>query len=362
MISLAQRLLLRKIDRTTITIMMLVPIIALLIGSNLLVTGYVHGTQATLSISPQSNEYMVYNSSNIFPNSMSYNTFLQINTSRVSQAAPYLQVSGALLTGNTNYTVSIAATNLQLFVHTKHPNILGSLPSKENEIAIGSILSKLLGIKTGNQIRVTISSETQNFSITSVINSTSKYDAMLLLPLSTMWTDWPMTDQRVSFIVFQSSAIPTNLSQGLTVTNEASLNQVVSSFTRETTNLIQIWVYLLLGLSAIAAVAASFRTISGTAFEYRILRTIGAGISTARRLLVYEHFIVSGISSIFGVAAGIVMTEVISTFLNSMFSIGIVPEVNLTEIGSLGAASFALIMLTGLISIYRVPRSIQGGF
>ena len=240
---------------------MLVPIIALLVGSNLLITGYVHGTQATLSISQPSNEYMVYNSSNIFPNSMSYNTFLQINTSRVSQASPYLQVSGDLLTGNTNYTVSIAATNLQQFVHTKHPNILGSLPSKENEIAIGSILSKLLGIKTGNQIRVSISSETQNFSITSVINSTSKYDAMLLLPLSTMWSDWPMTDQRVSFIVFQSSAIPTNLPEGLTVTNEASLNQVVSSFTRETTNLIQIWVYLLLGLSAIAAVAASFLTI-----------------------------------------------------------------------------------------------------
>lgn len=362
MMSLAQRLLLRKIDRTAITIMMLVPIIALLVGSNLLITGYAHEAQNTIGVTEPSNEYMIYNSSNIFPNSMSYNTYLQINTSEVKQAIPYLQVSGDVSMDNRNHSTDITATNIESFVLTRHPAISGNLPSNKSEIAVGTILSELLGVKTGDKIGVTIFSQTHNFSITCVLNSTSKYDAMLLLPLSTMWNDWPITAQSVSYVEFQANKIPSGIPAGLTITSEATLGQVVTSFTAETTNLIQIWVYLLLGLSAVVAVGASFRTTSGTVLEYQILRTIGARISEARKLIVYEHLAVSGVSTIMGVTAGIAVTQVMSTFLSSTFGLPIVPVIDLIQIILLGVASFTLIFLIGLVSIYRISRSIRIGF
>lgn len=341
--------------------MMLVPIIALLIGSNLLVTGYVHETQKTIEISQPITQYMIYNSSNIFPNSMSYNNFLQINTSGVKEAIPYLEVNGVAFVGNMNYSVSIIATDIQSFVQTSHPQVSGSLPSKEGQIAIGAILSKLLGLKTENQIKVTIFSQTRDFSITSILNSSSKYDVALLLPLSTIWNEWPVTDQKISYVEIQSSVIPGNIPTSLTIMKEPSLNQVVTSFAAETTNLIQIWVYILLGLSAIVAVAVSYRTISVTKFEYGILRTIGARVSTARILLVFEHLMVSIISIIIGVAAGIVLTQVISTVLNSTFGMTILPAVNLTQIGLLGVSAFALIFLSGLLSIYYLPKLVRSG-
>lgn len=357
--SLAQRLLLRKIDRTVITIMMLVPIIALLIGSNLLITGYVHEVQNTINVTEPSKEYMIYNSSNIFPNSMSYITYLQINASEVKEAIPYLQVNGVVLVDNRNYSTIITATNIQSFVLTRHPAVSGTLPTNISEIGVGAILSKLLGVKTGDQIGVTIFSQTRNFTITSVFNSTSKYDVMLLLPFSTMWKFWPVTSQSVSYIEFQASKIPSGIPAGLTISGEATLGQVVSSFTTETRNLIQVWVYILLGLSAIVAVGASFRTTNGTVLEYRILRTIGAKIYEARRLIVYEHLAVSGVSTVVGVTAGVVATEVISTFLSSTFGLPLIPAIDIVQISLLGIASFALIFLSGIVSIYRISRSIQ---
>ncbi len=348
MISLAFRLLLRKIDRTAITIMILVPVVAILVGSNLLIGAYATETQSVVGSLQPGGDYIAYG----IPGSLSYSTYLTINRSDVSWAVPYLEIP-AVTIGGTN--TSIVGTNINALIAAKHSQLLGKIATDEYQADAGAILSKLLVLSIGENVSVQTSSFSHTFKIVGIINSSGPTDAQLLIPLSSAWSIEPNENQSLSFVEFSTShqiAPP----QGVRITDATGLRQVAKTLGSDTVSLISTWTYVLLFLIAVVGVAASQRVLSGSAAEYEVLRIIGASLSQARRLLLYEFTLVAAASVIIGCSLGIAIVEVLLTFLQALFHTPVIVGISLVQLLILCGTSFVLIFLVGSLIALRVAE------
>lgn len=343
LLSVALKLLLRKIDRTAIMILILVPVVAMLVGSNVLIGAYSTEAQSVInSVNPGG----VY----VANGPLNYSTFVMINKSHIEWAVPYLNVP-ATINGKTNTT--ILGTNISTLISVKHSQLIGRSATDAAQVDAGAILAGVLRLKIGDNLTIQAFSTNHTFEIVGILNSSDPTDTQLIMPLSVVWGSWPKTNDSLSYVEFRTAqGFPPP--DGITVSDASSLKLVASSFSSDIASLISTWTFVLLFLAAVVGIAASQRVISGTVLEYDVLRIIGAKLSTARKLIFYEFLIIAGVAVIIGASFGIVAVDVMLTFLSAFFHTPIFLSPNLGQLLLLCGSSFLLILFVGSIMTLRI--------
>ena len=256
MLSVAIKLLLRQIDRTAITILMVVPVVALLVSSNLVASGYLQQATAAVDLVRPSGTYLAYQAGSASPSasSLSYATFVAVeHSSSVSSALPLLEFPTVVAQGRSSVNATVLATDMSAFIKARHSSVYGKVAAADGQADAGAILEKILGIKVGDNVTVRAFSGSQTLTIVGIFNSTDQSDTGLILPLSSAWSMWPQTSDRVSDIEFASTSATalSTISGGLTVIPEQGIDQIVVSFGSQTSSLLASWTDILLALTAV---------------------------------------------------------------------------------------------------------------
>jgi ABC-type lipoprotein release transport system permease subunit len=362
LLSLAVKLLLRHIDRTAVTVLMLVPVVALLISSNMVASGYLQQAASSVSLVHPSDAYLAYQPGSATPSSssVSYDSFVRIEGSGVSSAVPLLILPSVVSDGVRSANASVLATNMTAFVEARNSIVYGRVADAGNQADAGAIIAKVLGIKVGDSLIVDALSRIQTLTVVGILNSTDQSDTGLILPLSSSWTLWPQTANKVSYVEFVATdqGAVSSISQNMTVISEQGIDQIAASFDSQTASLLTSWTYVLFALSAAAAVAAALRVVTEVSQEYDTVRALGARLSTARALAFYQLLVISGVSVLIGISAGIVSTSILATLLKALDNLPLSPNVDPVKLLTTGTASFLLILGAGSLSLAWLPRKI----
>jgi len=365
LLSVAVKLLLRQIDRTAITILMLVPVVALLISSNMVASGYLQQATAPVNFVQSSSAYIAYQPGSATPSSgsVSYDAFVRIQDSGVSSAVPLLGFASTVSDGARSANASVLATNTTAFIQARHSIVYGKVAENGSQADAGAIIAKILDIKVGDLVTVDAFSRTQTLSVVGILNSTDQSDTALILPLSSSWTLWPQTANRISYVEFVATneGAISSISENMTVVREQGIDQMAVSFGGQTASLLASWTLILLALSAAAAVAAASRVATEVSQEYKTVRALGARLSTAQTLVFYQLLLVSGVSVLIGISAGIVSTSILATLLKALVGLSLSPSIDVVQVVILGAASFLLILGAGSFSLLWLPWKVGEG-
>ena len=361
--SLALKLLLRHTERTAVTVMMLVPVVALLVSSNMVVGGYLQQASASVGLVKPSDAYVAYQagSSSPYSSSIGYDSYLSIAQSNVSSALPLLTFPATITDGGRTVESSVLATNTTAFASLRQSFVYGKVAVNGATADVGGVLAQILSLKAGDVVTVDAFSQSQTLRVVGVLNSTDQSDTSLILPISSAWSLWPQTADKASYVEFSSAdnATLSRISAGMTVAREEGIYQIAKSFDAQTSNLLANWTYVILVLSATAAVAAASRVVTEVSKEYRTVRAIGANLSAARALVFYELFIISGVAVVMGAALGVVSTSVLGTLFKAMDGLPLFPNLQPIELVKFGAASFLLVLGAGSVSLAWLPRKIS---
>lgn len=361
---MAVKLLLRNIERTGIAVLMLAPVVALLVGSTMVTSGYAQQAGASVALVTPSDSYVAYQRGTASPSSgtLAYRTFLNVQQeANVTSAVPVLDFPAVVTAGNGSQAASVLATNLTEFVAARESRVYGGAASGAGQVDAGAILAKLLGIRAGDNVTVQAFATTTTLRVVGILNSTDESDTALILPLSSSWALWPQDAGKLSYIEFQTSdpTAVSSLSANLAVVSEEGIGQIANSFDSQTNSLLSNWTYVLFALSAAAAVGAASRVVTEVSREYATLRAIGAGLPTARALAFYELLVISATAVVVGVSAGIVGTSVLGTFFKAMDNLPLSPSIDPVRLALVGAASFLLIIGAGSLALAWLPRRIS---
>ena len=356
MLSVALKLLLRQVDRTAITILMVVPVVALLVSSNLVASGYLQQATAAVDLVRPSGTYLAYQAGSASPStsSLSYASFVGVEgSSSVSSALPLLELPAVVAQGRSSVNATVLATDMSAFITARHSSVYGKVAAAGGQADAGAILEKVLGIRVGDNVTVHAFSGSQTLTIVGIFNSTDQSDTALILPLSSAWSMWPQTSDRISDIEFAgtSATALSMISEGLTIIPEQGIDQIAASFGGQTSSLLASWTYILLALTAVAAVAASFRIVSEVSQEYKTIRALGGGLWTARRLVLYELALTALAASVIGACAGLVMTMMFATVLQALVGLPAFPGVDLSRFAETLGLAFILILGSGSLSL-----------
>ena len=362
MLSVAVKLLLRHSERTAVTILMLVPVVALLISSNMVTSGYLQQASVSVSLVAPSDAYLAYQTGSTTPSSssMNYDNFVRIQDSGASDAIPLLNFPSVVSKGANVVNSSVLATNMTTFVTARHSITFGNIAVTRSQVDAGAIIAKILDLKVGDLVTVDAFSQTQTLTVVGILNSTDQSDTGLMLPLSSSWVLWPQTSSRISYVEFvaDDQRVVSSLSGNMTVIREEGIDQIARAFDSQTSNLLTNWTYVLFGLSAAAAIAAASRVVTEVSQEYETVRALGARLSTARALVFYELLIISGISVFIGVSAGLVSTSLLGTLFKAIDGLPLAPSISTDQLVTVATASFVLILGAGSISLAWLPRKI----
>ena len=238
MLSLAVKLLLRHSERTTITILMLVPVVALLVSSNMVTSGYLQQASASVSLVAPSDAYVAYQAGSASPSasSLSYDAFLGIQNSRTDYAVPILSFPATVAYGENSTSSSVITTNMTAFIASRHSFVYGKLAETGSQVDAGAIAARVLGIKVGDIVTVEAFSQTQTLTVVGVLNSTDQSDAGLILPLPSAWALWGQTAEKISYVEFATpdAATVSSVSANMTVIREEGIEQIARSFDSQT--------------------------------------------------------------------------------------------------------------------------------
>jgi len=365
LLSVAVKLLLRQIDRTAITILMLVPVVALLISSNMVASGYLQQAAVPVNLVQPSSAYVAYQPGSATPSSgsVSYDAFVRIQGSGVSSAVPLLSFPSIVSDGARSANASVLGTNTTTFTETRNSIVSGEVAENGSQADAGAIIAKVLGIKVGDNLTVDAFSRTQTLTVVGILNSTDQSDTGLILPLSSSWALWPQTANKISYVEFVATdqGAISSISKNMTVIREQGIGQIALSFGGQTASLLASWTLILLALSAAAAFAAASRVATEVSQEYKTVRALGARLSAAQALVFYELLLVSGASVLIGVSAGIVSTSILATLLKALDGLSLSPSIDVVQMVVLGTASFLLILAAGSFSLLWLPWKVGEG-
>jgi ABC-type lipoprotein release transport system permease subunit len=291
---------------------------------------------------------------------MSYDSFVRIQDSGASAAIPFLSFPAVVTNGANSANTSVLATNMTAFLIARHPILYGEPVIAAGQVDAGAVIAKILGIKVGDSVTVDAFSQTRTLTVVGILNSTDQSDTGLILPLPSSWAVWPQTASKISYVEFVSNdqSVVSSLSGNMTVMREQGIDQIARSFDSQTSSLLTSWTYVLFALAASAAIAAASRVITEVSQEFDTVRALGSRLSTARKLVFYEFLIVSGISVVVGVSAGIVSTSVLGTLFKAIDGLPLAPSISPMQLVFVGAATFLLILGAGSISLAWLPKKI----
>jgi ABC-type antimicrobial peptide transport system permease subunit len=364
LLSVAVKLLLRHTERTAVTVLMLVPVVALLISSSMVTSGYLQQATASVNLVQPSNAYLAYEagSANPLSSSMGYDDFVRIQQSGVTSATPILSFPSGVAVGADSANSSVLATNMTAFIIERQSVVYGKVALEGNEVDAGAIVAKILGIKVGENVTVDAFARTETLKVVGILNTTDQSDTGLVLPLSSSWALWPQTAGRISYVEFSSAdeSAMSSFSGNMTVIREEGISQIARSFNGQTAGLLTNWTYVLFALSAAAAIAAASRVVTEVSQEYDTVRALGARLSTARALVFYELVVVSGLAVVLGISAGIVATSMLGTLFKAIDGLPLAPGIDPVQLITVGVASFLFILAAGSVSLLWLPRRIGG--
>jgi len=362
LLSVAVKLLLRHVERTSVAILMLVPVVALLIGSNMVTSGYLQQAGASVNLVQPSNAYIAYQTGSASPSSstINYDAFVRIQKSGAGSATPLLSFPSLVAAGGKSINSSVLATNMTEFIIARHSAVFGEVAQAGSQADAGAIVAKALDIKLGDVVTVDAFSRTQTLTVVGILNSTDQSDTGLILPLSSSWALWPQTSNRISYVEFvaNDAAIVSGISGNMTVIKEQGIDQIARSFDNQTASLLTNWTYVLFALCAAVAVAAASKVVTEVSQEYNTVRAIGARLSAARALVFYELLFISGASVLIGVAVGLASTSILATLLKAVDGVPLSPAVSPVQLFTAGTASFLLILGAGSVSMAWLPKRI----
>jgi ABC-type lipoprotein release transport system permease subunit len=362
MLSVAVKLLLRHSERTAITILMLVPVVALLTSSSMVTSGYLQQATASVNLVHPSNAYLAYQAGSAGPSSssISYDEFLRIQASGVNYSMPLLNFPSRLSDGPNSADSSVLATNMTSFVAARNSTVYGRIADTANQADAGAIIAKILDIKVGDLVTVDAFSKVQTVTVVGILNSTDQSDISLIMPLSASWALWSQTANRISYVEFNAAdqGVMSSFSGNMTVIREEGIDQIARSFDSQTAGLLTNWTYVLFALSAAAAIGAASRVVTEVSQEYNTVRAIGAKLSEARALVFYELLMISGTSVLMGIATGIVSTSVLGTLFKAIDGLPFAPSIDPVQLVTVAVASFLLILGAGSLSLAWLPRRI----
>jgi hypothetical protein len=185
---------------------MLVPVVALLISSSMVTSGYLQQATSSVELVAPSNAYVAYQAGSASPlsSSIGYDAFVRIQGSGVSSATPILSFPSVITVDANSTSVSILATNMSAFIVERQSVVYGKVAETGNQVDAGAIIAKILDIKVGDSVAVDAFSETRTLTVVGILNSTDQSDTGLILPLSSSWEFWPQTTNRISYVEFDA--------------------------------------------------------------------------------------------------------------------------------------------------------------
>ena len=236
----------------------------------------------------------------------------------MSSALPLLSFPSVVSDGARSANASVLATNTTAFIEARHSIVYGKVADSGSQADAGAIIAKVLDIKVGDNLTVDAFSGTQTLTVVGILNSTDQSDTGLILPLSSSWTLWPQTADKISYVEFVAAERRRRIDHLAEHDGDQGGGNRPDSLLlrqpdREPPDELD---YVLFALSAAVAVAAALRVVTEVSQEYNTVRALGARLSTARMLVFYQLLVVSGVSVLIGVSAGIVSTSILATLFN----------------------------------------------
>jgi len=243
-------------------------------------------------------------------------------------------------------------------------SLKGRRVEKPDECMIGSTVSRLLGLKNGEEITVSFEGQLAQLRVVGVFETKTPIDANILVDRGYLSDLLPRFSTNVSILRirvpnagdFQRIAAFTEMHHPELEIREA--RQVSKFFQKSIVNIsrllstIVIFVVLLMVLGIYNSMNM---VVSERRWEIGIIRAMGARRSFVLRLFVLESAMLSVLGGLFGVALGIATSHAITSFFSILVqgSTTVTPLTKLSTIGWAMVASLSIGIVGGLIPSHR---------
>ncbi|MCW4025646.1 MAG: FtsX-like permease family protein [Candidatus Bathyarchaeota archaeon] len=245
------------------------------------------------------------------------------NNSQIQYATCH-QLSQANLSANSGqYSVTIRGVDdVAAFFGDRHAWVSGSV-CKENQVNLGTILSKLTSINRGDLLNFSVNNQPLQLKVSGIVQSQEQSDSEIILPLSTLQNITQTT--HASFIEFsvkdtsQANKTISSLTQILpSNVHIISLQQVgtfVEDVNNQTVAFIDLWSLAIYAVVVAASYVISTRIVNEAQYELSMLRMLGAKKKFVFNSVLFYTLSVAVVGSVVGVSLGVVGTQVGSSLL-----------------------------------------------
>jgi len=252
------------------------------------------------------------------------------NNSNVNYAASQQIIQATLTTKLGNYTVNILGVdNVRAYFDNDGASISGSVSQNQSETDVGIILANLASININSSLTVTIYNKITQLNVVGISRTTKQSDTELIMPLKNLQA-LTKNNHTISFIEFSIkdfstdnktiASITQTLPSDVKITKVQQIQTFAQDINNQTINFINVWSIAVYIVITAASYIITTRMINEAKYDLYMLRALGAKKKTTISLIILHTLIIGFISSIIGVAIGIVGTQIAATGVRWLWS------------------------------------------
>jgi ABC-type lipoprotein release transport system permease subunit len=323
---LAFKALIRR-KGTASAIVAIVLLVALVTAVNCLANNINAQTNTLTQLAKTGDTYIVTSNAadSLFNSQIGAPVIAKINDDTcVSDVICHRIANGTLQTADRSFSVTVHGIDkLQTFFRRHNACINGTQPQNSSQANAGVILSNIASVYRGDQVNLTVNGKTVSLALVGVVDTTEQIDAQLILPLATLHVLSPNGDC-VSFVEFtvsdpaQAKEVVANMTQALPSAIKIEGTQQMAVFAANINSqmigFINVWSLVVYVVVAATAYVVTSRVINEAKYEFYVLGTLGAKRQLTVQLTLGYALAVATIGCLVGLSAGIVGTQVASTF------------------------------------------------
>jgi len=310
-LNLAKKKLLAKENRTFLAIFSIALIFSIQIFTYGIITSMKNYFEASYPLQTTSYIYVI-NGTDLKSSLIYYKNFTyEQNNSQI--IIPVL-----VLNGKYNSTsIEIRATDNSFF-KIFGTTITGKNELIDNNIIIGSIISKLFNLTIGKNISIDLNGKKENFNIIGIINSQTSFDYSLIVSLDFIWKNFGNYTNKISyFLIFPNRNTDIiNLENNMKKIFGDNINFIYSNKYEIINKIFQSPLYSLNLWSAFLNIAAfllafmiSLNNIRRMKNYFGILLSLGIKKKALYFLIFIENLVIICIGYLFGLSLGVIASS-----------------------------------------------------
>lgn len=349
---LCLKIFLRKRD-TILSILPIALLVAILASANSIVNYLNTQVEALASLRQPTGRYIIVRGSSISDSKLDSKLLDQIySLHHVENIMPikYTWLNLTFRSATIEAPVR-GVNNVKGFLETRRASLMGGVAKSVNEAVVGELLANAYSVDIGSEIRLTYNTRSILVTVTGIFRTQTEIDSEVIVPIETIFN---LTgEEYISLIEFSlkkgadAERVLADISEILPEDIRVVQVHQPVIFARQThiqmSNFLSFWSLIICAVIASASYITAARLAEESYYEILLLKVLGARRGRIFALMLLYIVIVAAVSSVLGISAGLVGTQIVSTFLSWLM-----PGVKITP--SLEPWQAAWILLITVIS------------